>query len=171
MEWQILSRFYENRFFEWLHLLRCVHLMCEDTFQTSMYAAVAASQAAGGPNGLSAMMIVAGVQALVCLALKANDFHRVRENQKQARQKETEAHMDAIPARAVHPLPRLPTEITANPVVVAQEERQQEGQRNEWEERRSLEHGNRVYWVNTNTRESTWKKPRELARDDNGNWM
>ena len=75
----------------------------------------------------------------------------------------------AAPATAALPLPRLPAhdeateaEVTANPLGVAQEERQQEAQQDEWEEHRSTEHGNQVYWFNTNTRESTWEKPREL---------
>ena len=75
----------------------------------------------------------------------------------------------ATPAAAARPLPILPTneereaaEITANPLGVAQEERQQKAQQDEWEEHRSTEHGNQVYWFNTNTRESTWEKPREL---------
>ena len=86
---------------------------------------------------------------------------------------------ETTPAAAARPLRILPTdkereasEITANPLGVAQEERQQEAQQDEWEEHRSTEeHGNRAYWVNTNTRESTWEKPRELARDDDEDWM
>eukprot|EP01048_Picozoa_sp_COSAG05_P016092 COSAG05_NODE_2026_length_3672_cov_18.472152_2_plen_604_part_00 len=84
----------------------------------------------------------------------------------------------SAPAVAAHPLTRSPTdeeteaEVTANPLGLAQEERQQEAQQNEWEENRSTKHGNRVYWVNKRTRESTWKKPRELARDDDDKeWM
>ena len=82
----------------------------------------------------------------------------------------------AAPATAARPLPRLPahdeeTEVTANPLGVAQEERQQEAQQDEWEEHCSTEHGNRVYWINTNTRESTWEKPRVVARDDDDDVM
>ena len=56
-------------------------------------------------------------------------------------------------------------------VGAAREERQQEAQQDKWEEHRSTEHGNRAYWSNTNTRETTWEKPRELARDDDEDWM
>jgi len=76
---------------------------------------------------------------------------------------------ETAPAAAARPQPRLPAgegteaEVTANPLGAAQED--------EWEEHRSKEHGNRVYWINTNTRESTWEKPRGLARDDDDDVM
>ena len=79
---------------------------------------------------------------------------------------------ETAPAAAARPLPRLPADegaeaeitSTANPLGA---EREQE---NEWEEHRS--DGDRVYWFNKRTRESTWEKPRDLARDGNDDeWM
>jgi len=76
---------------------------------------------------------------------------------------------ETAPAAAARPQRRLPADegteaqVTANPLGAAQED--------EWEEHRSKEHGNRVYWINTNTRESTWEKPRGLARDDDDDVM
>ena len=64
------------------------------------------------------------------------------------------------------PEPAAEAQVTANPLGA---ERKQE---DEWEEQRSEEHGDRVYWVNKRTRESKWEKPRDLARDDNDDeWM
>ena len=76
---------------------------------------------------------------------------------------------ETAPAAAARPQPRLPADegteaqVTANPLGAAQED--------EWEMHRSKEHGSRVYWINTNTRESTWEKPRGLARDDDDDVM
>ena len=69
---------------------------------------------------------------------------------------------ETAPAAAARSQPRLPADegteaqVTANPLAAAQED--------EWEEHRS--DGERVYWVNKRTRESTWEKPWDLARDD-----
>ena len=75
---------------------------------------------------------------------------------------------ETAPAAAARPQPRLPADegaeanVTANPLGAERED--------EWEEHRS--DGERVYWVNKRTRESTWEKPRDLARDDNDDeWM
>ena len=67
------------------------------------------------------------------------------------------------PVAAARPLPRLPADegaeaqVTANPLGVARE------QEDEWEEQRSEEHGDRVYWVNKRTGQSQWDRP--------GDWM
>ena len=68
---------------------------------------------------------------------------------------------ETAPAAAARPPPRLPADegaeaqVTANPLGA---EREQE---DEWEEQRSEEHGDRVYWVNKRTGQSRWDRPGE----------
>ena len=68
---------------------------------------------------------------------------------------------ETAPAAAARPLPRLQVDegaeaqVTANPLGA---EREQE---DEWEEQRSQEHGDRVYWVNKRTGQSQWDRPGE----------